>query len=521
VTTGVVREGSAAAPPWASESVARAVLFAVPVVLAFVWVRIQLATHGEIGFPLDDSYIHFQFARNLGTGHGFAFNPDEPTPGATSPLWVAFLGLLRAVGFSVPATAVVIGVAFTGVAGVLANDVARKAGWSRWTAFLAGLATVMSGRMTWGAISGMEIALATLTGVAVVRAQQSNLEGIQRGALLGLLVGLAGTARPEMMLLAPMVLALEVWRDRRRVFVVAAAFVPAFVLIASPYMVFCLATTGRPLPNTYYIKSLIELANDPSLPKWRASYLPLAWTFAAYDNPAFGLLLLPGILVWAWRRDPRSALVALWPVVFCIYALIAYPRHFSLSRYTIPLVPFYALLSMAALEATLARWTRPAVRRAGIVIASVLVIGASLLSQINIQRIHLANVDNILKMHVAIGRWVAQHTPPEARIALNDVGAITYIGQRYCIDTVGLVSSDRVTFTLDEWRAHGHSHPDALLPRYLQLKRPDYCILFPSWYPALVQEPWLQYITHVEYPNNTGGGNEMVVYRVAGLAPAR
>ena len=29
----------------------------------------------RLGFPLDDSWIHQVFARNLATGHGFSFNP--------------------------------------------------------------------------------------------------------------------------------------------------------------------------------------------------------------------------------------------------------------------------------------------------------------------------------------------------------------------------------------------------------------------------------------------------------------
>ena len=29
-----------------------------------------------------------------------------------------------------------------------------------------------------------------------------------------------------------------------------------------------------------------------------------------------GVLLLPGLVAWAWRREPRSALVLLWPLAF-------------------------------------------------------------------------------------------------------------------------------------------------------------------------------------------------------------
>ncbi len=50
----------------------------------------ELAIAGPVGwtaFPLDDSFIHLQFARNLAEGHGFAYNPGVPVAGSTAPLW--------------------------------------------------------------------------------------------------------------------------------------------------------------------------------------------------------------------------------------------------------------------------------------------------------------------------------------------------------------------------------------------------------------------------------------------------
>ena len=33
------------------------------------------------GFPLDDAWIHLQFARNLGNGQGFSYNTGMPVAG--------------------------------------------------------------------------------------------------------------------------------------------------------------------------------------------------------------------------------------------------------------------------------------------------------------------------------------------------------------------------------------------------------------------------------------------------------
>src|SRR5207302_940720 len=56
------------------------------------------AIAGAAGFPLDDSWIHLQFARNLAEGAGFAYNPGVPVAGSTAPLWTLLLGAAVRVG---------------------------------------------------------------------------------------------------------------------------------------------------------------------------------------------------------------------------------------------------------------------------------------------------------------------------------------------------------------------------------------------------------------------------------------
>src|SRR5690348_13183272 len=83
--------------PALTRNLCRVLVAVVPLVAGLIYLRQGIAAQGRLGFPLDDSYIHLQFARNLATGHGWSFNPGEPTPGATSPLWVALLAALAAV----------------------------------------------------------------------------------------------------------------------------------------------------------------------------------------------------------------------------------------------------------------------------------------------------------------------------------------------------------------------------------------------------------------------------------------
>ena len=51
------------------------------------------ALYQHVGFPLDDSWIHLTYARNLAVYGEWAFQPGKPSAGSTAPLWTALLSL--------------------------------------------------------------------------------------------------------------------------------------------------------------------------------------------------------------------------------------------------------------------------------------------------------------------------------------------------------------------------------------------------------------------------------------------
>src|SRR5215467_3201863 len=113
----------------------------------------------DLGFPLDDSWIHLQFARNLAAGHGLSYNAGELVTGSTAPLWTALLALL----FFLPGNVVVwtklLGMALY-VAGVDATwRLGRALGLGRGLASLAAGLTLATSWLAWAALSGMEVPL--------------------------------------------------------------------------------------------------------------------------------------------------------------------------------------------------------------------------------------------------------------------------------------------------------------------------------------------------------------------------
>ena len=114
-------------------------------------------------------------------------------------------------------------------------------------------------------------------------------------------------------------------------------------------------------------------------------------------------------------------------------------------------------------------------------------------------------VQNIEGLQVRLGHWVDANTPRDARLALNDVGAIGYLSRREVVDVMGLV-----TPAIIPYRREGE---DGVL-RYLERVCPDYLIVFPRWFPRLTaRTDRFTPIHRVRLANNTvAGAEEMVVY---------
>jgi len=114
-------------------------------------------------------------------------------------------------------------------------------------------------------------------------------------------------------------------------------------------------------------------------------------------------------------------------------------------------------------------------------------------------------VQNIDAMQVHLGRWAAAHTPREARLGLNDVGAIAYVSRREVVDLMGLVTPAIIPYRRDG---------EAGVLRYLERVCPDYLIIFPAWFPEISAQPdrfMPIYRLRLEH-NTVSGADEMVVY---------
>ncbi len=462
---------------------------------------------GLSGFPLDDSWIHFQFARNVAGGHGFSYNPGVPVSGSTAPLWTLLLaGLFKAAG-AYPAWAKAAGVAAALGAAWLARRLAVA--WTGDTALglTAALVTAWTSPMVWGALSGMEVTLAALLVTAALVAHTAG-----RDAVSAALLGLAVLARPESVLLVPLLWLAGPLTARRSATMWG---LPAAVVL--PWVAFNMRTAGTPLPATAAAKiegglvGLLAGARESAV----TSFLSRPWQFErewmawlASVNVLLPVLLLPGLWV-LWRRGGRAwalpaSILLLHPLGMALLAPYRGPA-FQEGRYSIQLLPLAVAVAVSGFVplVSMAR-SRPWWGR----LACALLLLGSLASLSAGATRYAWAVQNIDAMQVGLGRWVEAHTPAGARLALNDVGAITYLGRREVVDLMGLV-----TPAIIPYRRGG----EAGVLRYLERACPDYLIIFPAWFPALsTRADRFTPIHRVRLAHNAvAGADEMVVYETA------
>lgn len=478
------------------------------------------------GLPLDDSWIHMQFARNLATGGGFSFNAGEPVSGSTAPLWTLLLSLAHALPGDAVLTAKGFGLVLLWLQGLLTISLARAVGLGPRDAMLAGVVVVLTPRLVWGSLSAMEIGLYASLATAGVWAHVARRDGPSWASTA--LFGLATLARPECLLLFPLAVLDDLRQGIHRLRP-WTRHVLLFAALLAPAVLFNLIVDGRPLPNTYYAKvgdySLFGALRDLDLSRIVRALLlrPLEQTvelarFAAENHVLLAALAPLGLLqIVGGRHDSTrrsSWLIPMALIAFPIVRGILAPYKgavFQNGRYAAHLVPLLTVSGFVGLRAAgemLARVEIGRWRQSAAIAVRVVIVASLFVQGTKAARSYAWDVDNIERMHVTMGRWLQDHTPADAVVATHDIGALGYFSGRHILDTAGLVTPEALGYT-----APGET-ADAGVLRYLQTARPDYVVMLPNWYPALSQNrEVLQPIHEITVARATvSAGARMVVY---------
>ncbi|MBU0755105.1 MAG: hypothetical protein KJ645_08180 [Planctomycetes bacterium] len=388
-------------------------------------------TDARTSYPLDDAWIHMVYARNLADGYFFAYNAPDPEAGFTSPLWVVLMALVQVFTESVVAPKI-LGLILLFF---LAWAVSRHAGSA------AGLLLLLDPWFQSAALSGMEVILFSLFSILALQRQHRGRPGHAGWWAAGALL-----SRPEGLVVIPLLwLASFGATPPRKGFWKPLILVTwPSLLAATLWIIFCLGTTGRPLPNTFYVKLQMNgLFDLETLPQILTLFFTDLYRFLSHTSPACaGLIIFMSMGAILYRPDlKRLTALFLFTGLFAgtwFTRPILRIEAFYWARYFIPALTGLYLLTGFFLQRL---WRSESRYLKGSALLLALVLGACLVAQNQRFASNQAlNCRDIARFNMAAGKWIAEHTAPEDRIAVHDAGAIRYFGQREVLDLGGLNS---------------------------------------------------------------------------------
>ena len=117
----------------------------------------------------------------------------------------------------------------------------------------------------------------------------------------------------------------------------------------------------------------------------------------------------------------------------------------------------------------------------------------------------LPNARLLIDRVSVLSKCIATHTAPDAVLAVNDIGALSYFGDRRIVDLMGLATPAILP--------HRREGP-AGIARFVETACPDYLVIFPAWFPELAARgDRFRPVERVRLAHNVvAGAAEMVVY---------
>lgn len=482
------------------------------------------ATGGVPAVPLDDAFIHFQYARSFWEGRGFSYSPGAaPAAGATSLLWPLLLTLPY--GFGLREESVIWAAWALGFValGLLAHETRRACDKLLSTdgAIAAELMVLAFGGYVWFAASGMEVVpLAWVLMRSARRAAEWWESGAPRARPTELLVlaVLAPLVRPEGAVASLSIAATLALGGRGRTrFLGAAALlgpaVPALVNQVAAGTTTTTTATVKWLPLSPYVDTadLVALVGenlrllfgtllDGQI--WSAVFLPERSAVVLW--PAVPALLFAGFARHARVRALLLATVALGMLLPATYDSFLWNR----LRYLWPFVAawFVGVAALADAAGALLGRVDPALARLRLLGTGAAIGG--LVSHLGWTLDDLGtSADAIRKQQAALGRWAHGALPSDAVIGVNDTGAIAYFSERQTFDVVGLTTAGEAKY----WAAGAGS-------RFEHYERvgagalPSHFVVYPDWFalPLLGEQ-----LTERSVPGATILGGETMVAHVA------
>ncbi|MCB9438062.1 MAG: hypothetical protein H6673_13880 [Anaerolineales bacterium] len=471
------------------------------------------AAKNAVGFPLDDSWIHQTYARNLALHGEWAFVTGEPSAASTSPLYSFLLSFGHLFGLAPFVWTHLLGILALFGAGYFSRPLAERLFPNvPWVGIGTSLMMVTTWHFVWAASSGMETMLFMTLSLAfmwaVWRELDSDMESPvwRRGVQVGVVGGLLTLTRPEgvgLVGLAGLLMLVSRVHSTRRIYLHwAVGVIAGFVLVVTPYLVINYIQSDQLLPTTIDAK-IAE--NAPLREQFIGRrYLRLVFSIIAGAQ----LVWLPGI-IWGIASTKRHWLLSL-PLVWAFAHLSIFawrlPVGYQHGRYIMPILPPVLLYAVGGMLLAVIHFKHTPLQRVVVrtlALSAVFSVGGFwwIGGQAYGDDVRLINTEM-----VKTAKWVSQNVPPDELLAVHDIGAVGYYAPRSVFDLAGLVSPEIVPIIRE---------PEALMQMMCE-QGAQWLMVLPEQQPALDDDPRLElvYSTNEPYIIEEGGEGNMKVFRL-------
>lgn len=416
---------------------------------------------GYLLMPLDDVYIHFQYAKQLALGYPYQYNVgDVATSGATSFLYPYVLAFGYRIGFE----GLSLGLWAMGV-GAIALAASFEALF-RTVVLLTGRSVLAWGAVlylwwadpfAWHFMSGMETALmmALLLWTVWAVSAQKRVVFILSGSLLAM-------TRPEGSVIAGLASMAMAWQLRHIVSYrqLVILFLPILASGAQPLV--NVLITGSWVATGNQSKSILATVGVPTLvliERMVQNWLEIQWR-----TVGVGVFLGVGILF----TSPRWRVLAVWIMAASLSVSGAISTldnafwHFG--RYLAPLGILTLIMMCVLFDFFLKFFSQRAQRLIYGVVGVILCVVLINMGQNGLINT-VYNAHLVYLQPFSMANWLRENTPKTAVVAVHDVGLMRYWGERNTLDLVGLTTVGASRY----WRA-GVGSVGELLAK----ERPDF-----------------------------------------------
>lgn len=448
-------------------------LLALLIILEGLGAVLYLLTTEQLGFPLDDAWIHQTYARNLGLHGLMAFSPDQPSTGSTSPGWTTLLAIGYLIRVPFFHWAYIWGSIFAIGSALIAARLSQSYFGDFRQAMIVAVICIFEWHLAWAAFSGMEISLFTFLTLLILLSLHHNLSSFW----MGLLIGLTFLVRPEGIIFA-FIYGWKLFftnRDDLRQFLMAiGVFGVTFSVVIGPWVIFNLIHNGRPFPST--ISSKFMQYGYPWSLSNSIQYLLKVFIYFL-DGPL--MLLMPGAVIAIYdafrQRKTNLYYPVAWLLILISLYAIALPAIYHHGRYLMPLIPIIVIIGIQRFFEILEKLSMKSPVRPGAWLA----LGCMVIALwVNGSFTFALQIKLLTDSHMQTARWVDSNAPRDAIIATHDIGIIGYVTQRQIVDLAGLITPEIIPIMNDQHK----------LANFVREEHVTYLVAFSGYYQTMLTQ---------------------------------